>query len=73
LGRPKLAEKAGVISIRLSLSLIDRLDQYAAKLRLITPGVNVTRTDAARAILVRGLEEVSPGKSPPKPKKGGLK
>jgi len=58
MGRAKIAEESGVISLRLPLDLIKRLDDYAEQLRSSTPGINVTRTDAARAILTRGLSEV---------------
>ena len=62
MGRAKIAEESGVISIRLPLDLIKRLDDYAAQLKSSTPGINVTRTDAARAILTRGLSELSAAK-----------
>lgn len=55
MGRPKLSEESAVISIRLPAELISLLDQYAETLRTQTPGLNITRTDAARAILTSGL------------------
>lgn len=55
MGRPRIAEETAVVSIRLPLDLVRRLDEYADELRSVTPGVNVTRTDAARAILTRAL------------------
>lgn len=55
MGRAKIANETGVLSIRLPLALIQQLDVYAATLREKTPGVNITRTDAARAIITRGL------------------
>lgn len=55
MGRPKLSEESAVISIRLPAELIRLLDQYAETLRIQTPGLNITRTDAARAILTSGL------------------
>jgi hypothetical protein len=55
MGRPKLSEQSAVISIRLPVDLIRLLDQYAETLRSQTPGLNITRTDAARAILTSSL------------------
>jgi len=57
MGRPRAASKSIVISIRLPEEVIDRLDAYVNDLRSITPGINITRTDAARAILVKYLPE----------------
>jgi len=62
MGRAKIAEESGVISIRLPLDLIKRLDDYAEQLRSSTPGINVTRTDAARAIITHGLSEIPSSK-----------
>lgn len=64
MGRPRIAEETAVVSIRLPLDLVRRLDAYADELRLITPGVNVTRTDAARAILTRALGGSKPQRTP---------
>ena len=55
MGRPRLSEESAVISIRLPAELIRLLDQYAEALKQQTPGLNITRTDAARAILTSGL------------------
>ena len=60
MGRPRLAEETAVVSIRLPIDLVRRLDRYADELRAVTPGVNVTRTDAARAILTRALNASKP-------------
>jgi hypothetical protein len=57
LGRPKLSPETAVVSIRLPSEIILLLDQYAETLRSQTPGLNVTRTDAARAILISGLTD----------------
>jgi predicted transcriptional regulator len=60
MGRPRLAEETAVVSIRLPIDLVRRLDRYADELRAVTPGVNITRTDAARAILTRALTASQP-------------
>jgi|GEM_PF-1690904 len=57
MGRPKLSEQSAVISIRLPVELIRLLDLYAENLRSQTPGLNITRTDAARAILTSSLAD----------------
>lgn len=36
--------------------LLARIDAYAAKLKAATPWADVTRADAVRALLARGLE-----------------
>lgn len=60
MGRPRLADETAVVSIRLPIDLVRRLDRYADELRAVTPGVNITRTDAARAILTRALTVSKP-------------
>jgi hypothetical protein len=55
MSRPRIAEETAVIWVRLPTDLIRRLDAYAEELRAITPGVSITRTDAARAILTNAL------------------
>ena len=60
MGRPSIADESAVVSIRLPVDLVRRLDAYADDLRAVTPGVNVTRTDAARAILTRALDHLTP-------------
>jgi hypothetical protein len=68
MGRPRLAEETAVVSIRLPIDLVRRLDRYVDELRAVTPGVNVTRTDAARAILTRALAASKPSKPARKPR-----
>jgi hypothetical protein len=60
MGRPRIAEETAVVSIRLPIDLVNRLDRYADELRAVTPGVNVTRTDAARAVLTLALDHSKP-------------
>lgn len=64
MGRPKLSEKTAVISIRLPADLICLLDKYAETIRQQTPGLNITRTDAARAILTSALSGHKKEKKP---------
>ena len=40
------------LAIRLPVPLIERLEAHAKRLRAATPGVNVTRADALRALLI---------------------
>lgn len=44
--------------VRLPASTIKRLDAYAEKMRRRYGGVEVTRADAIRLLLIRGLDEV---------------
>jgi hypothetical protein len=46
-------------AFRLPASLIDGIDKHVARLRRRTPGVRVTRSDAARLLLLRGIEETT--------------
>jgi predicted DNA-binding protein len=57
MGRTRSASKSIVISIRLPEEVIERLDSYVDELRSVTPGINITRTDAARSILIKHLPE----------------
>jgi len=40
------------LAVRLPVTLIERIERHAARLKRATPGVNVTRTDALRALLL---------------------
>lgn len=46
-------------AFRLPTVLIDGIDEYKVRLQRRTPGVRITRSDAARLLLLRGLEEVN--------------
>lgn len=61
-GRPK-SEPTQQVSFRLSLHLIERIDTYAAALNEAHLGARITRADAARILLERGLAGI------PQPKK----
>lgn len=39
--------------------MIASIDEYRARLEKRTPGVRVTRSDAARLLLLRGIEEAT--------------
>ena len=69
MGRSRNAEESVVVSIRLSQDMIRRLDIFADELRVVAPGVNITRTDAVRAILKRTLSG-SPAEVASVPKSG---
>jgi hypothetical protein len=51
-------EKTIQLAIRLPAVLIERIDAHARRLRESTPGVNVTRADAHRALLLAAVERV---------------
>ncbi len=46
-------------TLRLSTSLIQRIDTYSKKLGLQMPGLRVSRTAAIRMLLTKALSEVS--------------
>jgi len=48
--------KNSVLSLRLPVEIIEQLDALADSLKKEQPGINVTRADAARVLLLRGLE-----------------
>ncbi len=62
--KPPAREKTVQVGLRLPQSLVKRIDRYAERLRKETGLLGVTRTDAATALLVRGLgtEEKGPTK-----------
>lgn len=45
-------------NIRLPPSLIEGIDEHVERLQRRAPGQRVTRSDAVRVLLTRGLEEV---------------
>lgn len=58
-GRPKSTTAPKTLTaFRLPPELIARIDAYAERLQRETPWSMVTRADAARALLGRGLEAV---------------
>ncbi len=54
--KPPAREATVQVGLRLPRSIVERIDRYAEKLRKDTGLLGVTRTDAATALLVRGLE-----------------
>ena len=46
------------LAFRLPDSLVARVDAYAKRLNAVTPGLDVTRTDAVRALLTQALDSV---------------
>ena len=57
MARPKKPETLSTISVRLQPSLLDAVDQCAAKLQKEVPLLQVTRTDAVRYLIQLGVEE----------------
>lgn len=56
MARPKKPETLSTISVRLQPSLLDAVDQCAAKLQKEVPLLQVTRTDALRYLIQLGVE-----------------
>jgi predicted DNA-binding protein len=52
------AEETLQTAFRLPVSLLERLDAYADRLRAEQPGINITRADVVRLLLSRALSEV---------------
>jgi hypothetical protein len=59
--------KTTLVAFRLDNELLKRVDAYAKRLEEQTPGIRLARTDAIRAILLRGLAELE--KDQPSPKR----
>ena len=57
MARPKKPETLSTISVRLQPTLLDAVDQCAAKLQKEVPLLQVTRTDAVRYLIQLGVEE----------------
>jgi len=56
-GRPRVAEETIQVGFRLPVELVEAMDKYVEALRKRTPGLSVTRADAVRMLLSRGLEQ----------------
>jgi sulfate adenylyltransferase subunit 1 (EFTu-like GTPase family) len=55
-------------AFRLPVDLIERLDKHVKRLQDAAPGMNITRADAVRVLLTRGLDEAE--QKPRKSRKG---
>lgn len=55
MARPKPPEPTVSVGLRLPLSIVQRVDHYAAQLARKTPGLKVTRADAMRILLAKHL------------------
>ncbi len=51
-------EKTLQVGLRIPLSVLERIDRHAARLREQTRAVTISRTDAALALILHGLEVV---------------
>jgi hypothetical protein len=56
-GRPRKPEQSVLLAFRLPETLVERLDAHVERLAAERPGSAVTRADALRALLLRGLDE----------------
>lgn len=59
--KPPAREKTVQMGLRLPQSLVEQIDRHAERLRKETGLLGVTRTDAATALLAKGLEAVEKG------------
>ena len=59
--KPPAREPTVQVGLRLPLSVVKRIDLHVERLRRETGLLGVTRTDAATALLVRGLEAIEKG------------
>jgi hypothetical protein len=55
---PAKREETVQLAFRLPGSLLARVDAYAKRLNAATPGLDVTRTDAVRALLTQALDQI---------------
>lgn len=62
------------VAFRLPVSLVEKVDAYAAGMNVEHPGMSATRADAARVLITRGLIAVglldAPKAAVPAPKSG---
>jgi hypothetical protein len=57
IGRPRLADETVNLALRVPTEIVEALDRYVVDLAKQIPGVNVTRNDAMRRLLVFGLRD----------------
>jgi hypothetical protein len=57
IGRPRLADETVTLALRIPTEMVEALDRYVVDLGRQLHGVNVTRNDAMRRLLVFGLNE----------------
>ena len=55
------------VGLRLPRSVVERIDLHVERLRTETGLLGITRSDAATALLVRGLQAVERGGKKPQP------
>jgi hypothetical protein len=55
-GRPKKDTTMDTLAVRLPDDLVGQIDAYVARLQDDLPGLNITRADAIRQLLVSGLK-----------------
>lgn len=55
-GRPRKDSVMDTLAVRLPDDIVSRIDQYVADLRERFPGLNVSRADAVRQLLLAGLD-----------------
>ncbi len=58
-----MAVKTRRLGVRLEPELLEKLDAVAAQLAQESPGVRFTRSDVARLLLKRALEQAPPAKA----------
>lgn len=57
IGRPRLSEESVTLALRVPTEIVEAIDRYVVDLAKQLPGVNITRNDAMRRLMVFGLEQ----------------
>jgi hypothetical protein len=58
MGRPPMAHQTVTLAIRAPAELVDALDAYASRLAAESPWSAISRNDAARRLMMRGLADL---------------
>jgi len=58
---PRSKERGTQLAFRLPEELVERIDTHVKRLGRDNPGLDFTRTDAVRSLLVRALDDVEAG------------
>ena len=57
MAKTKTETAAQVVAFRMNADLLKRLDAKVERMTAATPGLNVTRTDAVRVLLLKSLDQ----------------
>lgn len=59
MARPKKPATMEIVSLRLSKGMIEEIDSYTQRLQAETPLLQITKADAIRYLIARGLQASS--------------